>query len=85
MSLASSCKLKLARFLILIKTQDRAECGKGTELHAGGHRTEKHILEGGPLHKKGIPEGGDIALTFLIRRTIGVGTLHNIDRAKVLK
>ena len=32
-SVASSCKLKLARFSTLLRFQDRAQCGKGTELH----------------------------------------------------
>ena len=34
--MASSCKLELARFSTLLRIQDRAKCGKGTELHGGG-------------------------------------------------
>ena len=35
-------------FSTLLRIQDRAKCGKGTELHCGGgHCTEKFVLEGG--------------------------------------
>ena len=33
LSVASSCKLELGRFSISLRIPDRAECGKGTELH----------------------------------------------------
>ena len=41
--------------MFLLRIQDRAECGKGTELHWGGHHTENSILG-----------WGDTAHTFLI-------------------
>ena len=72
--MASSCKLELARFSTLLRIQDRAECGKGTELHGGGgHHTEKFVLE-----------WGDTAHTFLMSGTNGVGTPHNIERKHIL-
>ena len=45
--MASSCNLELAIFSTLLRIQDSAKCGKGKELHGGGHRTEKFVLEGG--------------------------------------
>ena len=33
LSWAKYCKLALARFSTLLRIQDRADCGKGTELH----------------------------------------------------
>ena len=71
--MAASCKLELARFSTLLRIQDRAKCGKGTELHGGGHRTEKFVLE-----------GGDTAHNFLMSGTKGVGTPHNIERKHIL-
>ena len=40
-------KLELARFLTLLRIQDRVECGKGTELHWGAPHRKKLIQGGG--------------------------------------
>ena len=71
--MASSSKLELARFPTLLRIQDRAKCGKGTELHRGGHCTEKFVRE-----------GGDTTHTFLMSGTNGVGTPHNFERKHIL-
>ena len=67
-SLASSCKLELARFSTLLRIHDRIKCGKGggtphrKQIYwKGGHRT--YLIEVGTLH---IPYwGGDTAHTLL--------------------
>ena len=65
---------------------DRAECGKGTGLHGGDTSQNKHKLEGGDTaHTFLIMEQlgwGDTAHTLLMRRTIVVGTPHNIERSR---
>ena len=53
---ASSYKLEYARFSTLLRIQDRAECGKGTELHGWGDTTQKKLTLGGE----------DTAHTFLM-------------------
>ena len=55
----------------LLRIQDRAKCGKGTELH-GGEPT------------KNCTGRGDTAYTFLMSGTNGVGTPHNIERKLIL-
>ena len=72
--MALSSKLELAILSTLLRTQDRAKCGKCTELHGGGgHRTEKFVME-----------GGNTAHTFLMSGTNVVGTPHNIERRHIL-
>ena len=67
MILASSCKLELARFSILLRIQDRDRLGK-------------NYIGGDTAQKKRILGGGDTAHTLLTRVTHGVGTPHNIER-----
>ena len=56
--------------MFILRIKDRAECVKGTGLHGGRDTAQnKHILG-----------GGDTAHILLMRRTIGVGTPHNIER-----
>ena len=90
--LASSCKLKLVRFSTLLRFQDRAKCGKGTDLH-GGDTTQKNLYwKGGTLHITSwwVEQRGWGHRTTLKEsiywegghRTyfVGVGTPHNIYR-----
>ena len=67
--MASPYKLELARSSTLLRIQDRAVCENDTELHGGGHRTEKMYTG-----------RGDTAHTLLMCGIIGVGTPHNIER-----
>ena len=70
--MASSCKLELARFSTLLRIQERAKCGKGTELHGGGDTAHTFLMSGtngvGTPHnieRKHILGGGDTAHTLL--------------------
>ena len=69
--MASSFKLELARFSTLLRIQDRAKCGKGTELQ-GGDTAHTFLMSGtngvGTPHnfeRKHILGGGDTAHTLL--------------------
>ena len=75
--MASFCKLELDRFSTLLRIQDRAKCGKGTELHWGGRTPHRNICTG-----RG---GQDTAHTFLMSGTNRVGTPHNIEKKHILK
>ena len=70
---------KVDKFSTSLRFQNRAECGKGTELQG---RT-LHILYrwGEQLGWGKTYTGmGDTTNTLLMRETIGVGTPHNIER-----
>ena len=71
--MASSCKMEHARFSTLLRIQDRAKCGKGTELH-GGDTAQKNLYW----------KGGDTAHTFLMSGANGVGTPPNFERKHIL-
>ena len=52
--------MELARFLTLLRFNDRAECGKGTELHEGGTPHKKNVYsEGGHRHHTYFHDGGN--------------------------
>ena len=59
--------MELARFLTLLRFNDRAECGKGTELHEGGTPHKKMYIQ---------REGIDTTHTFMMGGTIGVEKKH---------
>ena len=69
--MASSYKLELSKFSTLLRIQDRAKCGKGTELQ-GGDTAHTFLMSGtngvGTPHnieRKHILGGGDTAHTLL--------------------
>ena len=75
MSLASSCKLELARFSILLKIKDSVKVFKAQKLE-GGHRTEK-VYSGRGGHRtyflNRVPIGGWHRTYFLNRGPFGGG------------
>ena len=90
--MASSCKLELSKFSTLLRIQDRAKCGKGTELHWGGDTAQKYLYwkRGGHcthLLDEWNKSGGDTTQHWKKAYTgrgghrtyfVGVGTPHNI-------
>ena len=68
--MASSCKLELYKFSNLLRIQNRAKCGQGTELQGGGHRT--YILD------EWNEWGGDTAQSLAVGRGWGCGPNQEI-------
>ena len=80
--------LQAGTFQILNCAQNprQSQSVQGTELKGGGDTTQKKCIRGGGtqhiFYEQGASRGGggDTTHTFLMRRTIGVGTPHNIER-----